>query len=73
MTWNSNMDEAPRDGTVILGVEKYGAIVPYAPCMYQEKGVISEDGFWLWWQHEPEFFTEIKSPTHWIKPPQVEE
>ena len=58
------IETAPRDGTEIILFDADGR--PYAPCCWSKAGDISEDGFWLWWQAEPEWLTEIKNPTHWM-------
>ena len=57
-----DISTAPKDETEILLLANDR---PYAPCMWQKPGVISEDGFWLWWNATPEYFNEIKNPTHW--------
>jgi hypothetical protein len=54
----------PSFGEVVLIVQGR----PYAPCIYQEGEVISEEPFWLWWQADfGGFMAELKNPTHFIQ------
>ena len=65
------IETAPRDGSGMMILGKSGVVL--SPCQW-ETGEISEDGFWLWWQAEPEWLTEVKDPTHWMplpEPPEV--
>ena len=68
-TWQS-IETAPKGGSEILlayQTEDYFRV--FAPCMWSPAGEISESGFWLWWQAEPEWLTEVKNPTHWMPLP----
>lgn len=46
-----------------------------APCFREKAGIISQDGFYGWWQcEENDFFVRI-NPTHWQPlpdPPQLD-
>jgi hypothetical protein len=63
-TWQL-IETAPKDGTKIVLMNPSG-LKYYAPCQWSLAGDISEDGFWLWWQAEPEWLTEVQNPTHWM-------
>ena len=65
------IETAPKDGTKVLLHRKGGG--PFAPCEWVEKGQISEEGFWLWWQAAPEYFTEVVNPTYWMPLPNLPE
>jgi hypothetical protein len=65
MKWQP-IDTAPKDGRVILILTERGNV--YSPCQW-ENGEISENGFWLWWQDEPAWLTEVVNPTHWMPLP----
>lgn len=66
MKWQP-IETAPKDGSGVMLLSSSGMVC--APCIW-EIGEISEYGFWLWWQSEPEWLTEIKSPTHWMPLPE---
>ena len=55
------IETAPKDGSNVLLLTERGNV--FAPCVYQEAGVISEDGFWLVWRSHD--FDEVANPTHW--------
>ena len=67
------IETAPKDGPIgaptIMLKGKLGWL---SPCIWSKAGDISEDGFWLWWQADPEYLTEVKNPTHWCYPPRLE-
>lgn len=64
------IETAPKDGTTLILRGHDGS--PYAPCIWSAAGEISENGFWLWWQNEPEWLTEIQDPTGWLPTPPKE-
>ena len=71
MEWQP-IETAPKDGTKVLLHCVGGG--PFTPCEWIEDGLISEEGFWSWWQADPVFFVEVKNPTHWMplpEPPQA--
>lgn len=57
--------DAPKDGTpLLLYCEQQDKF--YAPCIWSPAGEISENGFWLWWQMDPVYLTEVVHPSHFI-------
>lgn len=67
MDWQP-ISTAPKDGTPLLLLSQAGRGL--APCTWSPPGEISEDGFWLWWQDEPAWFTEVHNPTHFARIPE---
>lgn len=65
------IETAPKDET---GVLLFQGGQTFSPCEWQKEGVISEVGFWLWWQSESSgWMTELKNPTHWRPHPEPPE
>ena len=65
------IESAPKDGTKVVLLTPTGDML--SPCEFVEENTISETGAWLWWQVGPEWFTEVKNPTHYMilpKPPE---
>lgn len=59
------IETAPRCGDEVILWTERGVT---SPCIWSKKGDISENGFWLWWQAEPEYLIEVKA-THWMPLP----
>ena len=61
------IESAPKDGTKVVLLTPTGDML--SPCEFVEGTAISETGAWLWWQVGPEWFTEVKNPTHYMTLP----
>ena len=58
-----DIESAPKDGSTIALLDMRGQWL--SPCVWSAAGEISENGFWLWWQVEPECLTEVHNPQAW--------
>ena len=65
------IESAPKDGTKVVLLTPTGDML--SPCEFVEDTAISETGAWLWWQVGPEWFTEVKNPTHHMILPKLPE
>ena len=65
------IESAPKDGTKVVLLTPTGDML--SPCEFVEDTAISETGAWLWWQVGPEWFTEVKNPTHYMILPKLPE
>ena len=65
------IESAPKDGTKVVLLTPTGDML--SPCEFVEGPAISETGAWLWWQVGPEWFTEVKNPTHYMILPKLPE
>ena len=65
------IESAPKDGTKVVLLTPTGDML--SPCEFVEGTAIGETGAWLWWQVGPEWFTEVKNPTHYMILPKLPE
>ena len=65
------IESAPKDGTKVVLLAPTDDML--SPCEFVGEAVISETGAWLWWQFGPEWFTEVKNPTHYTILPKLPE
>jgi hypothetical protein len=80
MTWNKNMDDAPRDGTRFLALCKDGLVVfgRYEPDIFVvvNNGGYSDGGYGRDYRTKKNYpYSDYEEFTHWMplpQPPEVE-
>ena len=65
------IESAPKDGTKVVLLTPTGDML--SPCEFVEGTAISETWAGSWWQFGPEWFTEVKNPTHYMMLPKLPE
>lgn len=65
MEWQP-IETAPKDGSRFIAWTGYMTV---SPVEWQEGGVISEEGFLLWWQDPAGGCLAEVRPTHWMPLP----